>query len=67
MITRENGTPLAGGRQGLVAVGPFEYYAEYGRTHGFEELGRAIRGASSYDVNRSVWWARSCRGTSRSG
>jgi aldehyde dehydrogenase (NAD+) len=38
VITRENGTPLAGGRQGLVAVGPFEYYAEYGRTHTFEEL-----------------------------
>ena len=38
VITRENGTPLAGGRQGLVAVGPFEYYAEYGRTHAFEEL-----------------------------
>jgi aldehyde dehydrogenase (NAD+) len=38
VITRENGTPLAGGRQGLVAVGPFEYYAEYGRTHRLEEL-----------------------------
>ena len=38
VITRENGTPLAGGRQGLVAVGPFEYYADYGRTHAFEEL-----------------------------